>query len=300
LLFRNILLPGILVPALATALVLGLLALRRGTSGRGVAGSSVAAGFVAAFVAISGWPRWPPVEATQRLCFLAGALILLAVHLARIGSRPVRRAVRLVLALTLVSALLQSPIQHSWTILTSVGWIGALALWSLGLGWALGANFRDNQYNLGATLVRLSVAGGIAAARGLSESFRLGQIAGAVACSLVVVELAAWIFPRWQWARSDGSVVFTILGGLMIVGYFFSALQAWPALLLSLAILLLALPWGEKAWRILVPLLPLAIALALVVMTYVDKEDEPYGEYYGAASSEVEETAPASSQRRPT
>lgn len=296
--FRNVFLPGILVPALTTALVLGLFALLRRGSGRGAAGSSVAAGFVAAFVAISGWPRWPPVEATQRLCFLAVALVLLSLPLARISDRRVRFGVQLALAAVLVGILLQSPVQHSWSPLGSLAWLSGLALWVLLLGWALGRSFECERTTgrWTAVIVRLSVTGGVAISLGLSESFRLGQIAGAVACSVAVVEVAAWASPRLRWIGSDGSVVIIVLGGLMIVSYFFAALQALPALLLSLSILLLALPNGDRRWPLLAPLAPLTLALVLVVAAYLAIDDDPYGEYYGALPSQGLEVSAASQQ----
>jgi hypothetical protein len=295
LIFQSILLPGILIPALVTTLTLGLFALLRESPARGATGGSIAAGFVAAFVAISGWPRWPPVEATQRLCFLAGALVLLALLLAGTRNRWVRTGLRLSVAAAMVWLLLQSPIQHTWTPLASIVWIGSLTLWLLLLGWAFGACFKRELASggLGAVLVRLTVVGGVAVSLGLSESFRLGQITGAVGCSMAVVETAVWISPRWHWARSDGTVIATILGGMMIVGYFFSGLQAWPAALLSLSILLLAQPGREKNWQLLLPMVPLAIALTLVVAGYLAKADDPYGDYYSFHDlSRVEETEP--------
>jgi hypothetical protein len=282
LIFRTVLLPGILIPGLTTALVLALLRLFPKSSGRGLAGSSVAAGFVAAFVAVSGWPRWPPVEATQRLSLLAAALVLLALLLARLENPRVRLGAALVLAAVLLGGLLQSPMQHSWTPLQSALWLTGLAAWLLGLSWALGASFERPTWNLGHSMVRLSVMGGIALSLGLSESFRLGQIAGAVACCMLVVEFATWLSPRYAWTSSDGLVVTLIVGGMVLVGYFFSALEAWPAVLLSLAILLLALPNEERRWFVLTPLVPLALALGLVITTYLSKEDDPYGEYYSS------------------
>jgi hypothetical protein len=289
LIFRNVLLPGILIPAMATALVLGFFALLRTDSGRGVAGSSVAAGFVAAFVAISGGPRWPPVEATQRLCFLAVALVLLSLPLARIGGRSARLGIQLALAAVLVGILLQSPVRHSWSPLGSLAWLSGLALWILLLGWALGRSFERSTGRWTAALVRSSVAGAIALSLGLSESLRLGQIAGAVACSLAVVEVAVWISPRRRWSSSDGAVVVIILGGLMIVGYFFSSLQVMPALLLSLSILLLALPDDDRRWTLLAPLAPLILALVLVASAFLAREDGPYEDYYGAFPVRVSE-----------
>jgi hypothetical protein len=294
LIFRTVLLPGILIPGLTTALVLALLRLFPRSSGRGLAGGSVAAGFVAAFVAISGWPRWPPVEATQRLSFLAAALVLLALLLARLESAGARLGAALVLAAVLLGGILQTPLQHTWTPLQSVLWLIGLAAWLLGLSWALGASFEHPVWNLGHSMVRLSVIGGIALSLGLSESFRLGQIAGAVACSLLVVEFATWLSPRYAWTASDGMVVTLIVGGMILVGYFFSSLEVWPAVLLSLAILLLALPNEERRWFVLTPLIPLALALALVITSYLSKEDDPYGEYYSSLRTDSSHSVPVS------
>ena len=76
-LIKSFLLPGVVVPTLCAAVALAASAWW-GRSGRSSAlsGGSLAVGaaFLSAYVAITGWPRFPPVESTQRLFFWVAVL----------------------------------------------------------------------------------------------------------------------------------------------------------------------------------------------------------------------------------
>lgn len=285
-LFRSILLPGVIGPTVGAAIVVGLWA-AAGGSGRlkGVGGGqAVAAAFLVAFVGLTGWPRWPPVEATQRLFFLVGLAGLMTVVAAVLG-RTLARPLRWAFGLAMVGLLTQPLREHSWSSGESATWVIGLCLVFVLVEAAVAAGTTDADEE-GGTLVRalvlLALLGGTTLVLGLSGSARLAQLLGAVACGAAVAETAARLRGRAAWSGSDLPIVALVVSGLILCGYLYASLAAWPAVLGVAAFALVGLTTrGGLAWR-LVPLVPLVIAVTLVVVAFLGREEDPYGNYYGS------------------
>jgi len=282
-LFRNLILPGVVVPAVVAAVGVSIAAWARRRPAPLAAGPAVAAAFLAAFVAITGWPRWLPVEASQRLFFLIAVAALLGLAWTWIRPAAVAWIVRAVAVGVPLVLLLRAPLEHRWSTGQAALWLGGLLAAGLALLRALEARFDPDRSapSLVAAAVLPALLGGTAVVLGLSASARLAQLAGALAVAVAVVELVAKVLGRRPWIRGDALPVAVGVLGLLLIGYFYAQVEALPALLLLAAYLLLALP-GDAWWRRLVPLLPLAVALGLVIAAELQKEEDPYGDYYAS------------------
>lgn len=280
-LFENILLPGVVIPTACAAAVLLAAVLadrRRRSSTVGGGAAALGAALLSAHVAASGWPAWPPIDSTQRLFFvvaLAAALGALRGWLREEGSP---WWVRGGLVLLLLLGMLKTPLEHTWKGGEAVLWMALLFTAVLAAGRSLEADLTA-PYGLAAALARLALPGGVAVLLGLSGTVRLAQLAGALACGVLVVEVAALRWRRRPWLPADAWVLAAALCGLLLGGYFYASLAALPAALGLLALLLPGLVARRRgAWR-LVPLVPLAIALALATAAALGREDDPYGAY---------------------
>jgi hypothetical protein len=286
-LIDNVLVPGIVVPLVATALALFLLELlhrRWQRPWRGAAGVAVAAGFLAAFVAVSGWPRWVPVEATQRLFFLVAGASVASWLVARAPNRWVLLAVEVGTVALLLALVLQTQLEHSWEPQQAILWLGGLALATLAVTRAIGTSLTHGDRGI-APFVRMGVVAGVAVLLGLSDSFRLALLGGGLACATAMVDLVV-LRGRARWDRADALVVAISLQGLMMTSYFYAGLTPWSALLALLALLALSLSGSKSRALRLAPLLPIALAIALALANLLSAED-PYDDYYAAPDSPV-------------
>lgn len=285
-LFRNLILPGVLIPsacALAVVLIAAWISRRRSQELTG-AGLAIAAAFLSAFVAATGWPRWPPVGSSQKLFYLIAVAAAVGLLTAVLRQKFAVWFARGALIALLLVFLLQ-PKLDAWSLSQATLWIGGLWLAGVAVAWAWAESLRSTaeRGDLFAAGVRAAVAGGSALVLGLSESALLAQLAGAVACGVVVVELMSRVLKRRIWKSADAAVVSTALVGLLVIGHFYAGLKPLTAILLVLAYLLLALP-GTRWWHRLAPLLPLAVAVGLVVAAVLTKEKDPY-DYYSDLSA---------------
>ncbi len=314
-LLRSLLLPGVLVPG-GFALLASLVALALARSAgdhlaspqalRRVPGTlPIAAAFAAAYVAVSGWPRFPPVEATQRLFFVVVALALvIALWSLR---RDAHRLGRILTPISLTIALLlmlESQLRHVWQGPEGPFWILGLVLfgWLVVLATArhltAASTLRALEPGESATpepngfwrgwrdaVMRLALIGGTAIAIGLTGSARLAQITGAIAVGALVHEFIVRLLGQRPWRASDSLVLALPVFGLLVAAHFYSALSALPAALLGLAWVLLFATGhpgrqGAFGWRAFIPLAALALALALAAAEFRAKaEDDPYAGY---------------------
>lgn len=285
-LFQNILLPGVVIPvAFAAGAFLLTIWLGKHLSDREPGSSwTLAAAFLSASVAMTGWPRWPPVGSSQKLFYLVALAAALSLLVSWLRQSWVAWVVRGAFTALLLYLLLSTPLENTWTRGQAALWLAGLLLAGVAFAWAwsvhLGAAARDG--NLLSAAVRLAILGGSALVLGLSESARLAQLAGAVACGVVVIEILGRLLRRRPWQPQDSLVLSAALFGLLLIGYFYAALQPVPALLLIAAVLLLALP-ARSVWFRLVPLVPLAVALGLVIAAAASKPEDPY-DYYSDLS----------------
>lgn len=292
---RNVLLPGIVLPAVTTALV--LFALRGRSAPRiGTAGLALAAGFLSGFVAISGWPRWPPVEATQRLFFLVALIGLLSWPVARHRVRWSDLAFEIAAVVLLLPMILWALLGHSWALAESFLWLGTLFVVCLAISRALGTAVEDGGARPLPIVVRWTLLGTIAAVLGLSESLRLALLSLALASAVAVIDL---LTRRGivTWRRSDALAAATVISGLLLVGYFYAALSAPVAALLVVALGLTTLSDSRSIVVRLSPLLPALLALGLALATFLRPGDDPY-DYYSKTSVPLT-SGPAAGSRVP-
>lgn len=290
-LLETFLFPGVIVPAVVAAVVFGLIhacTRSRDHGAHGGGGLAVAAAFIAASVAMTGWPRFPPVEASQRLLFVVAILALLTWLLALLRGRQLPWIVRALAIAAMLGLLLQSQVVHRWSTITSAIWLLGLLILGLAVDTALARGLRTTETDrpswrwsdLVASGVPMALVGGTAVALGLAESARLAQLTGALACAMLAVEVIGRVLGRRPWHTGDSLGMTAAIFGLLIIGFFYAQLDTLPAILLALAFLALALP-SLSTWARLVPLVPFAIALGILIVGALNKEDDPY-DYYGA------------------
>jgi hypothetical protein len=285
-LFRSVLLPTLVAPlATASAALLVLtLGLAERIGDRGRAATTAAVGFLAGSVALTGWPRWPPVEAMQRLFFVVALAAALAWFIDT-GRRTLSLAVlRGVLTALQLVLLLQAPMQHSWSRGESAAWLAGLFLLGLGMHWSWGSSLAregDRPDRL-AGVVRILLLCGIAALLGMSGSARLAQLAGALTCGAGVVEVGSRVLGRRPWSGGAALVLVTAALGLLLAGYFYAELATWPAILAVLSCLLLGVPLGRSPASRLLALAPLALAVGLAAHTLANEPEDPYARLFAA------------------
>ena len=316
-LFKNILLPGVILPICA-AVVGGLLALFLGRllrfDLRRPVGASlaVAGGFVTGYVGIAGVPQWPPVSSTEKLPLVIAVVGLIAAVAVPMSQR--RRATsfapeeeapralpRLLFALlcaVTAGYLLQNLIVNSWTTPQAGLWIGGAAV----VGWfafgTLHAAFSppfeagyQEQRTLGATTTgiaaRLLWGSLLAGCLALGSSAVLAQYMGAAVAAIGVVEVAGVVLGRRFWHPFDVLPLGLIVLALTLAGHHFADLTVWPALLVLASVFALG-PRRSGVLRQLPAILLLAAALGLLAWAKTQEPADPYGDYYdeyGAAET---------------
>lgn len=292
LILKSVILPSVIVPAIAAVIGLATARLlaRRATTQIALGGAlPLGFAFLAAYVAISGWPRWMPVEATQRLFYFVAVAALLAAPLNRLGPNA-RLAATFAFATPATALLLQSQIQYRWTVTQSVIWVLGLGALGVILAAALAQSTRVERVEANApegapvgvwhdSLLHSVLAGCAAVALGLSGSALLGQLMGAIAVGCLVVGIAGFV-SRAQWKPSDGLVWLLAVGGLLLLGFFYSELGALPAVLLALSLTLLGGHHpGSSLPRKLLILLPALIAVAGIGYEVFTAPPDPYAGY---------------------
>jgi hypothetical protein len=185
------------------------------------------------------------------------------------------------LAAMLVAAIPARLLAGSVYVTSRWSWaekLGVLALWSTAIAlawWMLAFNrpLSARQSLVGCGLAIL-VTLGMAATLALSGSIVLGKLCGLVAAALVGAVGAAYATNQLQDATwGSAAPLASMLGSLVLVGYFFNRLSATNAALLAVSLVgaigwlpKLRYPWlagwGESALRAVLSLVPLAIAVA--------------------------------------
>ncbi len=287
-LLQKLLIPGVLVPVAIAAMAFVVAQWAGKRAGKPVAGGglAVAAAYLAASVALTGWPHWPPVAAIQRLFFLVIVAMIAVWILGRLGRSQSPWVVRGLLSAATLGLTLQSQIKNRWSVSEAALWLIGLLIGARALGWAFERNLAAPETapsgrSAGwlSAAVRLALVGSTALMLGLSESAQLAQLGGALASGMAAVEIVALLGRSTPWRGIDALVPVTVLTGLLAIGYFYAGLGTWPGVLLVLSFVLLAPANQHGTGRILLPLVPLVIALGLVIVTFLNQEDDPYGDY---------------------
>ncbi|MEZ4270704.1 MAG: hypothetical protein R3C68_04510 [Myxococcota bacterium] len=251
LLFYGLILPGIV------AGVFTWIGRRFRRSAAASAGKGIGFALLAGYVGLVDWPAWPPNEATQWLVLIAPLLGGVVGLSAWWSHRPVLRwGLRFITTAVLLFLLLGPMREYHWTSTQGVVWmvaLGAVVLWL----WRSTETLTQRCRSVGLVMALLSVAIFSAIALAASGSILLGQMAGMLAAGLG----STLIFSAGalgQTVRSGAATVTVILLGAVIgLGYFYSALPASSALLLVAA---MCTPWVveqarfetlDGAWRML-------------------------------------------------
>ncbi len=316
-LLQNIILPGVVYPLIAAIIgvLLSLFTAQRGTSNRSGGALTVGASFGVGFVALNGWPRLPPVEATQRLFVIVTAFALLAYVFSLFRppegprkitfaprDRPASLAGPLILFVVccglMLPAALEAMIRHTWTALQAALWLGGLLVYGVVLWLVLRRHllvavepqplFPGERDGMVRIALRLATFAGLAATFGLADSALLGQVMGAAFVGIAVVDVAGWFTHRRMWRFADLSLLALLVVGLGAIAHHYAGLTTWPALLAAAALLLLP-PTSAPTWRGLLPVAALAVAITLLVWSK-SNEPDPY-DYYGLGPARVEHEA---------
>jgi hypothetical protein len=279
---------GLVLPGCVTGLVLlaGWYVTRRRWSARDsrswVGPVAVATGFVAGYLALFGWPGFPPLDAVDWLVFLAPLLAAAALvdALGRVDWPP-----RVLLILLGASAAL---VLVGWPLLWVDGAADGPAWRRLVVGVLIASAYlipfdvlsvrvRATHY----CALALGVAVPATAALVLSASARLGLAAAVLTATQAAALVAYLILGRTAFARGTVPVFGTLLAGLLWAGNSYAELQTIDALLLGLApnaAWTQFLVHKDRGWmlRTACPLL-LAIAIACVPAARLWLATEPNG-----------------------
>jgi hypothetical protein len=262
--------PGLL----AAALISGVFAIagRLWKSSNWVDAVALGVGYVCGHLVITGWPPFPPIEATQWLPYIAiGAAIVGVVDtfLRPVGA--LRTPIWLLFCAGILGVLLSSKFQYGWSLFGGTLWIVGLAIGMLLLTVFLdSAAQRDASISL--PLVVAIVAGGTGLALMLSGSMLLGQLALVLAAAAGAIVAVGLLLPNAVNGRGIAPVAGAVLSGLWLSGYFFSELPPASALLLagsSIPALMLVLcdesgnPRRGLLLRAIVAAVPVALAVFL-------------------------------------
>ncbi|REK09946.1 MAG: hypothetical protein DWQ37_17755 [Planctomycetota bacterium] len=292
---------GFVLPGMVTGGL--LLAGWRGTRRRWSARESrswagplaVAAGFAAGYLALLGWPGFPPLDAVDWPLFLALPLAPLGLLDARWRlDLPVR-------VLLLLAAVATAIVLIAWPLLSAEGA-------SEGIGWrvvvatlvsmiflvpldVMAVRAWAGRY----AAIALAAAAPAAAVLMLSGSAKLGFAGGVLA----VTQLAAWmayvIQGRAAFARGCVLVFGTLMASLLWSASLYAELWTFDALLLGLAPQMAWLRYAiplRAGWfaRSIAPvLLVLAVACVPVVrLWWTQPADDPYEGYGESAAVQIE------------
>lgn len=253
---------GVLPLAIAILLT-GAIRLALG-AGRGpqAAGAAVGIAFLAGYAAVRGLPAWPPVQAIEKLAYLAAAALAvgLLLDLLRAGAT----AVRIIGVIALVAAIawvFEAQVRQAdpkaliYPALLAAG--GALALWRVAGQRAQGV----------APAVTVIVAAlGLAGVALVSASLSIAQLAGALAAAVGGFALWSWPVARFPFAASGVCAALIPLIALAALATLLTKAPAWalaPLLLVFFADLLSRLPAGSGRWREALQPVYLAILAAL-------------------------------------
>jgi hypothetical protein len=303
-LLQNIVLPGVAFPIVAAlvAAVISLLTARDGNAQRSGGALAVGAAFATGFVGLNGWPRLPPVEATQRLAVLIALFSLLAFVMSLFrapeGSRKLTFAPRnraepvmaplmtFVVYSTVVNlAVLEVLVRHQWSATRTTVWMLGLLAFGVAVWMALrdhllalrepGSIYPGARDRLGRIALRLLTLSALAAVFALADSALIGQLMGAVICGIGVVDVGGWVLRRRLWRSADISLIALLLVGLALISHHYAGLSVWPALCVGAALLLLPSAHAP-AWRGFLPLIFLTVAIGLLFWAKANEEPDPY------------------------
>ena len=273
------LLPGILVALLVSGVITIVGRLWRANSWADAI--AIAIGYAAGHVVATGWPAFPPIEATQWLPYFGMSVAVLAVFDTLLRPPGSLRAVLWFLCCAaILSLLLASKFQYAWSFFVGVLWIAGLATAMLVLTSLLDKAAQQDA-SISFPLIVAIVAGGTGLALMLSGSLLLGQLALVLAAAFGAIVLVGTFLPNAINGRGIAPVSATLLCGLWLSGYFFSELPSVSGLLLLVSpipalMLVLFDESGNPRRGLLLRTILVAVPVALAVFLAFGASPSPY------------------------
>jgi hypothetical protein len=229
----------------------------------------------AAFHWAAARPAFPPLDVTDRIAWLAlAALILGVLESVRPGPAWTRWENRLLLAAVILWAMLGPVVAAAEDMRAEGMRLAALG----GLFLAAWTNLEGLASRTSARAIGpifAAVAGGAAGLFVATGSIVLGELAAGLMAGLILVWIASWVAPGLSLSRGGVPVVVTVLGGLLLNGYFYSStpapstiilvaapLAAWAGLIGPAARLA---AWQRATISLVAVLIVVAIAIGLAV-----------------------------------
>lgn len=273
------LLPGILVALLVSGVFTIVGRLWKANSWTDAI--AVGVGYAVGHGVTAGWPAFPPIEATQWLPYFGIAVTLLAIIdtlLRPPGS--VRAVIWFLCCVGILSVLLTSKFQYSWSLFGGVLWIAGLATAMLVLTSFLDRVARRDA-SISLPLIVTIVAGGTGLALMLSGSMLLGQLALVLAGAFGAIVIVGTLLPNAINGRAIAPVAATLLCGLWLSGYFFAELPPVSGLLLLVSpipglMLVLFDESGNPRRGLLLRAILVVVPVALAVFLAFAASPSPY------------------------
>ena len=295
---------GTVLPAILASIILGAASFRRISTprldalhpgpGAWAGGVAVAVGCIVGYVAILGYPRFPPIDIKQWFAYFAAAACVVGCLEQRLwpvsrrtGMRantiPLRWLPRVVLIGAVVGLSLRPLVGYSWSTPVAAAWLVGSAIAFATLWWAMDG-LADAKSEAGATMACTVVAVGSSVVLMLSGSASLGLLAGTLAAVLGMIALLAALGRIGEVLSSAVPVIATVLATLWLQGYFYSEVPKTAAILLLSALpLSWMIPRIRQAGRTESSALLLrvgSVALPIVVAILLAWRARPVDDYY--------------------
>lgn len=206
--------------------------------------------------------------------------------------RPLAVPLRFLAIAGLVGLSLRSAIEYQWEGAEVALWLSGLGALVLLLGLSVATTLRDSE-GPSAPLAYLIASTALAVCSGLSGSAKLAQTVGLVCAMLGALWIVRWLKPASRVRAADGTWLVMVLFGLGLTAHFYSELTGTDALLLAaafaaprladrgpLAGLAKGQPRRVAILRVVLALLPAAIALTRAGLAFELEPEDPYGDYY--------------------
>ena len=279
---------GILLPGLASAAAWGVgwrlwrRAAEPIAGGEWSGAPAVALACVTGFLALYGWPRFPPTIAEDWLPYVA--VVGGVVGAAAIRSRRLRVALWVVMSAVALGLVLGSQ-RSSWSAAESIAW--SVALLAAAIAVLATVDLIASRRPGPALPLTLWIwCSGLAATLALTGCAKYGQFVGFPAAALGSATIAALWKPGFSLAKGAPAVLVPWNVALIACGYFYAYLPAGHAILMAVAPMTLWI--GETGWvtrlgrrgaaaaRIAGVAIPVAAAVAIAAWPHLFPPSNPW------------------------
>jgi hypothetical protein len=292
-------LQGVLLPPVAAFLAALFILLvsrrpwrRRGLPEVGLWAGPLAAGVGAILCQLWSPPEWMlprgylPKQNTDWLVYLTAASVLVGlIEAYTAGANRLHGRLQILLLLAVLITLVANKTRSDWTGLETISWLLGLATVGA-IVWGAIDDLSAHAPGPTVPLLMVILAIGSSLVASLSGSVKVGQFVAGPAAALGAFFVLSCV--RWDlaWLRGALPVVFAVLAGCGLMGYFYSEVPIVCAILLVAAPLVAWLvglgpgrrlrPWKATLFYAAATLIPVAVAIALALRTTVSTENPDY------------------------